>query len=131
MCAEALQLGTLTETPAAPAVVVALWLSLLPWLDDPRWLAKGDPSQRQGGTYAGSAAPGIAPGMEPIEELLEALQEHVLRLYGGELAEAASGSAFSVSGSSAAGGFSSSMAAVYPCWAMADDSMVCAGGAGG
>lgn len=72
MCAAALNLGIRTSAPPSnPAMLVALWLSLLPWLDDPRWLGKGqrppELSQLQPG--AKSAESSANMGIEPVEEV--------------------------------------------------------------
>lgn len=53
-------------------MLVALWLSLLPWLDDPRWLSKGQGKpdmlnqQHSGGANNESLA---KMGIQPVEEV--------------------------------------------------------------
>lgn len=82
-------------------MLVALWFSLLPWLDDPRWLGKGDAHGRGQGSPRGLSelsTLGMAPGMEPVEEVLEALQERVLQLFAGQLVEASPVSSSSTPG---------------------------------
>ncbi|KAK9813346.1 hypothetical protein WJX73_001697 [Symbiochloris irregularis] len=86
----ALNLGIRTTAPPSnPAMLVALWLSLLPWVDDPRWLGKGQrhadlmTHQHPGGPNESS----VKVGIEPVEEVLEVLQEHVLRLFESQMTE--------------------------------------------
>ena len=102
--AVALHLGMTGDLAAIPPLTVALWLSLLPWLDDVRWLAKGPHLEGSRGGAGDSSPMAMAPGMEPVEEVLEGLQQHVLRLFEGQLGEIDGDLESSASHSSAAGG---------------------------
>ena len=94
-------LATSTDTASSPALAVALWMSVLPWLEDSRWLSKAESPRRGNPFQQGGFADSPAPAMEPVEEMLEVLQERVLSLFGGALGQL--GSAPSVSGSSTTG----------------------------